>query len=65
MRLNVDVNAFVDWRWSLPGVGFNVAAHVGREHAPRWFRVQLNLLFIWAEFCVTSKNDPAPEMDYE
>lgn len=45
MNLSLRIHAHIDWFWSTPSIGFNVAAYLGKE-CTRWFRVSIDLLFL-------------------
>lgn len=61
--LNLDMNVRADWYWTLPALGFDIAAHVGSKDAPKWFHVKINLLFLHMEFFISSKHDPGEDID--
>lgn len=59
----VQVWARADWYWHLPAVGFEVAAHVGGGDAPRWFKLELRLVFLWLALRIDGKQPEPVEED--
>lgn len=45
------------WYWALPSLGFDIGAKVTGGDCPRWFKLELKLLFLWLALHIDGVGD--------